>query len=148
MTTLDDLRDAWGRLTPAMQLAFAAQIRAVAAQAADLPPAPAAADSGWQRITDCAAVSGIDKSVICRAADSGLVRDNGRSGVDRRICSHSFFRWNLNRIQGGGCPPARDTGPAEQLPPRWAKVEATRAKMNREFEQDPATALRGRCGND
>ena len=54
-------------------------------------------DSEWLTVTEAAREQGVDKARISKAANSGVLRTNGKKGRDRRIDPASLVRWNLSR---------------------------------------------------
>ena len=56
-------------------------------------------ENRWLRVSDAAAISGVNAGVISKAIDQGSLRGNGEKGRKRRVDGVDFNRWQLERAR-------------------------------------------------
>jgi hypothetical protein len=76
--------------------------------------------TNWITISGAARLSGVNKGVISRAADTGEIKTNGKDGRTRRLHAGSFAQWQLQRS-----PPAESTPAPEKV------IERARAERQK-----------------
>lgn len=77
---------------------------------------------GWFTITDATKLANVDKGVVGAGAKAGRIKDNGKSGPDRRIDPVSLNAWMLKRADRPRQPSIQET---EQAIAEAQKVKAT-----------------------
>ncbi len=68
-------------------------------------------ENRWLRVSDAAAISGINAGVISKAIDQGNLIGNGEKGRKRRVDGVDFNRWQLDRARR---PEVRESDAAVQ----------------------------------